>query len=281
MTRIVGVHGIGNYRYHRATGSAAGATDAISRDWTNWLRAGLPTQAQVDLRVGYYAHLLHRGTPPRADDPALLEPAAQDMLITCVEQLESGPRIPQGPRTARARQAADWLGRRFGRTARLTAIVFCRETHTYLADPESPRRKAARDAVAAAIAKHQAETVISHSLGSVVTYEALWRHPELRVDLLVTLGSPLGMPHVVFNRLQPAPANGRGARPPNVARWVNLADAGDIIATPPDLPEHFDGINHHNGDLAIDKWGFHAVKSYLACPQTTQALVNIQQDRGA
>ena len=81
------------------------------------------------------------------------------------------------------------------------------------------------------------------------------------------------MSSVVFDRLQPAPTNGRGTRPPNVARWVNLADMGDIIATPPDLSQYFDGIDHHDGDLHISRWGFHAVRHYLTCPQTTQTLL--------
>src|SRR6266536_4525637 len=80
---------------------------------------------------------------------------------------------------------------------------FFREVPAYLGD--GARRAAARDRVASTIAEHAPQVVLAHSLGSVVAYEALWAHPELPVDLLVTLGSPLGMPDVVFDRLEPTP----------------------------------------------------------------------------
>ncbi|HZN16670.1 MAG TPA: hypothetical protein VFB84_00475 [Micromonosporaceae bacterium] len=275
MTRVVGVHGIGNYAYYRRAGSAEKATAEISRDWMSWLRTGLPAGTSIDLTVAYYAHYLHRGTPQGAfDDPAALEPAAQQMLITWVEQRQPHPQMALGPQTIRARQAADWLTRRFGRAARLAAVAFCREAHAYLANPGSPRRKAAREGVAAAITTHQPQVVIAHSLGSVVVYETLWAHPEISVAMLVTLGSPLGMRHAVFDRLQPAPDNGRGARPPGVASWTNLADVGDIVAVPRDLPGRFDGITRHVPDLTIGDWDFHSIRNYLACPATVEVLLS-------
>ncbi|MBB6547170.1 hypothetical protein [Nonomuraea rubra] len=79
---------------------------------------------------------------------------------------------------------------------------------------------------------------MAHSLGSVVVYEVLWAHPDLRVNRLVTLGSPLGMPGVVFDRLDPAPGQ-RGSRPPGVSEWVN--------------------------------WDFHIVRSCLSCADVAEA----------
>ena len=59
--------------------------------------------------------------------------------------------------------------------------------------------------------------LIGHSLGSVVAYEYVCRYRPPSVELLVTLGSPLGIPKLVFDRLTPAPADGRGAWPGTVA----------------------------------------------------------------
>ncbi len=56
-----------------------------------------------------------------------------------------------------------------------------------------------------------------------MTYETLWENPIPEIDLLITIGSPLAMPGVVFPRLRPEIIANRGARPPGVARWVNLA----------------------------------------------------------
>lgn len=78
----------------------------------------------------------------------------------------------------------------------------------YLAAGDAPARAQAREHVATIMAERQARIVIAHSLGTAAAYEALHAHPELQVDLLVTLGSPLDLPGAVFGRLQPPPAPG-------------------------------------------------------------------------
>lgn len=266
---LVGVHGIWNYRYFREAGSAAGAVAAISADWAGWLGGRR-------ISVGYYAHHLHTGTPQGADEIETLDEFAAELLVEWVQQLQPTVQITEGPRTARARVAADWLTRKYGTGARAFAAAFAREVATYLRRPDGKRRLAAREEVARAIGEARDQdrvVVVAHSLGSVVTYEALWAHPELRVDLLVTLGSPLGMRGVVFERLNPVPAE-RGARPPGVRRWVNLSDVGDLVAVPRGgLAEDFDGVDVERTDLTIDEWDFHRVRSYLGCPDVLGYLV--------
>jgi hypothetical protein len=293
VTGITGVHGIGNHHYlAAANGSVTAASEEISADWTRALESGLanadpPSQVQVDLKVAYYAHLLHRGTAQGDIDPVYLDDEAQDLLIAWVEQLIPAPmpQISQGPRTARARAAADWLTRHLGEPACRVGLMFCREVSTYLHDPA--RRQAVRDAVAKTIADHQPEIVIAHSLGSVVAYETLWQHPRPKVDLLLTLGSPLAIPGVIFDCLDPRPTNGRGARPPGAAAWANLADIGDIVAVPrTGLAPYFDGLVRDDPAIIIGKRVFHGIQHYLACSDTAQVLVPYltQQDgdpRGA
>jgi hypothetical protein len=72
----------------------------------------------------------------------------------------------------------------------LFVTVFFPEVARYLAADDAPARAQAREHVAATIADRRARVVIAHSLGTVVAYEALYAHPGLQVDLLVTLGSP-------------------------------------------------------------------------------------------
>ena len=72
--------------------------------------------------------------------------------------------------------------------------------------------------------------VIAHSLGSVVTYEALHDWPG-DVPLFVTLGSPLAMRTVVRPRLRPTPPS----TPGTVRRWLNFWDRDDIIVARPRL----------------------------------------------
>lgn len=133
--------------------------------------------------------------------------------------------------------------------------------HHYLRDPEAPARRASRERVAETIARHQPTVVVAHSLGSVVAYETLCHRPELTVDLLITVGSPLGTPDVVFDRLDTGiPTFLR--RPPGVRRWIDIADVGDIVAVPRQLGGRFDVDVHHQTREGL--FDFHRVRKYLA-----------------
>jgi hypothetical protein len=119
------------------------------------------------------------------------------------------------------------------------------------------------------------QVVIGHSLGSVVVYEYLARYSPPQVELLVTLGSPLGIPNLVFDKLTPRPANGLGAWPGTAARWANVADADDIVALRKQLASLFTaaggaaGVEDHlvdNGDEP------HAISRYLNAQPTGAAL---------
>jgi hypothetical protein len=76
----------------------------------------------------------------------------------------------------------------------------------------------------------ETKVLIGHSLGSVVAYEAAHYIPW-SLPLLVTLGSPLGLHTIIYDRLQPQPPS----FPVNVNRWLNVADRDDFIAAEPNL----------------------------------------------
>lgn len=97
----------------------------------------------------------------------------------------------------------------------------------YFIDPAV--RAAAIDSVMALIGP-ETKVLIGHSLGSVVAYEAAHKWPQ-RLPLLVTLGSPLGLQSIIYQRLVPQPP----CYPPAIQRWVNVADLNDVIAVEPDL----------------------------------------------
>jgi hypothetical protein len=136
---------------------------------------------------------------------------------------------------------------------------------------EPATRKAVQARVEALVGR-DTRVIVAHSLGSVVAYESLCAHPEWEVDTLVTLGSPLGVRRVVFDRLQPPPLEGVGTWPGSVRRWVNVADVGDPVALVKDLNACFAGAVEdrkvHNGSSS------HLVTSYLTAQQTGEAVGN-------
>ena len=85
--------------------------------------------------------------------------------------------------------------------------------------------------------------LIGHSMGSVIAYDALWelsrleRHP-LKVDLFLTLGSPLGM-RFTQKRLLGGAEEGARRFPGNIRRWVNVAARGDLAALDTSLADDF------------------------------------------
>ncbi|NKQ52900.1 serine peptidase [Amycolatopsis sp. K13G38] len=254
MLRVLGVHGVGTYRYLRQAGSPGDAAVALATDWFRHLGTAMPPDSAVDLHVAYYGHHVYSGFE---EDAAQLLPGEREMLASWVGQF--GPGLdPPG--------AADWLGQSYGPGTRLFGLAFARELHTYLGAAE--RREASIAAVADAVAAHRPDVIVAHSLGSVVAYETLWAHEEHEVDLLVTLGSPLAMPSVL-DRLRPG---GDAGRPPGVKRWVNLADVADIVAVPAGgLGTRIAGVDR---DIPITTgiWEFQTAGAYLRSPAVADVI---------
>jgi PGAP1-like protein len=115
--------------------------------------------------------------------------------------------------------------------------------------------------------------VVGHSLGSVIAYEVLAASAaDLGVTTLVTLGSPLGIPNVIFDRLTPPPEHGKGSWPSCLDRWHNIADPGDVVALVKKLSPLFGGgVTDwlvHNGAKA------HDAKPYLTAEETGRAIAS-------
>ena len=86
-----------------------------------------------------------------------------------------------------------------------------KQVRRYLLDPAI---KAEADDRAEKVIAQGAKVVIGHSLGSVVAFEFVRQHPDYPVDLLLTLGSPLGLRTV--RALMPDPAYGDYRMPLNI-----------------------------------------------------------------
>jgi pimeloyl-ACP methyl ester carboxylesterase len=202
MSRIVVVHGV----YHELWGP-----HEVHQRWLPALRDGLwhhgVTIEETDVGVGFYGDLFRHEAGHRPDDQELRRVADESGLLDVVQQaggrdtLESLAKLIS---LATLRRLVDQAGR-------------------YFAEPEV--RAAVRARVEGAITP-ETQVVVAHSLGSIVTYEVLARHPEWSITAFVTIGSPLGNPRFV-PRIEPAVLEGRGAWPACVQSWTNVAAVDD------------------------------------------------------
>jgi pimeloyl-ACP methyl ester carboxylesterase len=151
-------------------------------------------------------------------------------------------------------------------------ILDLKQVRRYLQDPWV--RQMAIKRVAEAVSE-ETRVLVGHSLGSVVAYEALCAHPDWPVQTLLTLGSPLGIRHLIFDRLQPPPVTGpdgklQGHWPGRTTGWVNIADARDVVALVKDLRVAFG--QRVQGWLIDNGAHAHNISPYLTAVETGRAI---------
>jgi hypothetical protein len=135
--------------------------------------------------------------------------------------------------------------------------------------------------------KHRNEKIllISHSMGSIITQDALMDYlPDLKIDTLISIGSPLGQKYVLKKMVEEQ-KNNLGYKlkvPENIRRnWYNISDLDDQVALNHLLAEIF--VCNSKGVKIIDKLvqnnftdngtrNPHSVYGYLRTPELTQIL---------
>ena len=110
----------------------------------------------------------------------------------------------------------------------------------------SPIRSRLQDRLRPALARGDDVALVTHSMGSIVAYDVLWKLSRLsehrrlhdkKVSLWLTAGSPLG-DSSIRGCLYDANEGDDGLYPANVHNWVNVAAEDDFVA--------------HNGTAADD-----------------------------
>lgn len=104
-------------------------------------------------------------------------------------------------------------------------------------------RKVLKDQLRPLLKNNEKVLLIGHSLGSVIAYDSLWElshleHIPAKVDIFLTLGSPLGM-NYVQRRLKGSEYQGEKKYPCNIKHWVNVAAEGDITALDREFADDF------------------------------------------
>jgi hypothetical protein len=94
--------------------------------------------------------------------------------------------------------------------------------------------------LAETLKKHKRKKIflVAHSMGSIIAYDAIrYYTPEIKIEILATIGSPLGQEYVV-NKMQSETTHDESEKfvvPENIRLgWYNFADAEDQVA-----------VNHH------------------------------------
>ncbi|MCX4750422.1 antibiotic ABC transporter ATP-binding protein [Kitasatospora sp. NBC_01287] len=276
MAQVVGVHGIGWTWSSRAE---------IAEAWPAALRKGLengrsPHADTFSFEPAYYGALYNIGPGKSAGEPLY---QAADLRagfeLELLEELAEGvgqAASADGPQAAAAKGAlvrspqtllnallsVPYVG---GATSSAFIRLF-KQVHRYFEEPEL--RAAVRAEVVAAV-RPDTRVVVAHSLGSVVAYEALWAHPEWRIDTLVTIGSPLGL-RSVRKRLD-APGEGHPGLPPSVRRWVNVVADQDVIALAKRLKGRY-GPAVEDFPVTNPLRGVHSADWYLQNLRTARAV---------
>jgi hypothetical protein len=200
-----------------------------------------------------------------AEEKAFLQEAAEEAVAALsLDEETKGQAEGAGKAPLWLQWAARRLDARFGARATVLFIGQLRQVHRYLTE----RRVA--DVVLAQVTKTAGDScriVLGHSLGSVVAYEAVRCLPG-PLDLLVTLGSPLGL-RAVRDRLSHPEVEPATGLPPGLRRWVNVYDRHDPVACGGGLRPLWPGVE----DVLVDNEKLpHAVERYLGKRQTGQAV---------
>jgi hypothetical protein len=286
MPHVLGVHGIAQQ---------IRGEDLLLAEWQPALRSGLrragyASPETVSLACAFYGDLFRAsgmrdaGLPPRTGRDVEEEWETELLMDWWREaaRVEDHVLAPNAAEPTRGRlrigiqDALNALSRsRFfaglvHKTLFESALIAkLKQVHDYLYDPEVRIR--VRQRVEEQVT-HDTRVIIGHSLGSVVAYECLCAHPEWPIEAFITLGSPLGIRNLIFDRLDPAPVGGTGAWPGSVRQWTNVADDGDIIALQKDLWSLFGArvmdLRVHNGPKS------HSVIAYLTTLEVGRALAS-------
>lgn len=119
--------------------------------------------------------------------------------------------------------------------------------------------------------------VVGHSLGSVVAYEALCSRTDWLPKAFVTLGSPLGLRNLIFDRLTPSPREGVGCWPAAASTWSNIADVTDVVAAVGNLARRFgDRVSDYR---VANGARMHDITAYLTAAETGASIAAGLADR--
>jgi len=129
--------------------------------------------------------------------------------------------------------------------------------------------KAVDEIVAPALSEGAA-LIISHSLGTVVTYKLLRENPSPLNHQYITLGSPLGIEAVKKSIRPPF------IRPDQLSLWYNGGDKDDFVAAGKKLSScGYENVDEENFDIDNGKDDPHAISRYMSSDWVVNKVVEL------
>ena len=245
-TVIIGIHGMGNKP----------PKEILTQWWISAIREGLlrigKAGSTFPFEMVYWADVLHpRPLDPKVtnkNDPLFLDepylPATLPSPVAKVNRIreklvryihEQMDKLILNPD----------LSISFSTVSDLVLRYFFRDVGIYFSapcmDPKRPEcgaRKVIQDRLAAVLQAHRKDRImlISHSMGTIVAYETLFRPGlDVSIDMFITMGSPLGIPIIkrkISEENKRQGIDNPALRTPGciVKNWLNFSDPEDRIA---------------------------------------------------
>lgn len=284
MALIVGVHGIAQQLE---------AADVLDKEWWPSIKGAVSNANRQPIpdgsfRSAFYGSLFRAPATYRAGGDVQYRPSdvqegiEQELLHEwwiAAAIAESDRVVPPGAEVRGTSSAVQAALRALSRSkffvgiAEHAMIGDLKQVRLYMSDPEI--RDAAQRSVNDVVTR-DTRLIIAHSLGTVVTFEALHRYESeskwRNVRSLVTLGSPLGIRNLIFSKLNPAPVSEKGKWPALLQRWTNFSADNDVVALQKKLAPFFD---EHIVDIRINNEArAHDVSPYLTDPATGNAIAD-------
>lgn len=281
--KIIGVHGLANKPEEKT----------LRQWWKRSILEGLKrncgnTEQKLEFEIVYWADINYPApTPDSQNSEPYIRAAGNGKLQTYKDGWRD--EVVAGVLAAGAKPL-DWAKRYFGVTSVGDAVLAAKLQDLSQYYEDSAKRNEMRERFRKKLAVHGSERImlIAHSMGSIIAYDVLRemgrQDRDFRVDHFITIGSPLGLPHVKDRIWK----ENHLVRTPSVVRkWTNCSDRRDPVALDVHLSDDYeenDGSVKVRDDLVINgytgkkkggkegKPNHHKSYGYLRTPEVSSAI---------
>jgi len=256
---IIGVHGLGNKPPH----------DLLEKWWKCSMVEGLKKSAHKNVlpqfRLAYWSDIIY----DKSQDPDENDPVSPYFLD---EKYTKAPEDFPVEDYSTRKKVIDFLGRQMNRiflnddlTLNYSFISdtiinrYFKDLEVYYSGNVSIKNNESytageliKERLCSLLKKHKNDEImlIAHSMGSIIAFDVLtFLIPDIRINTLITMGSPLGLP-VVISKIASEQIQ-RGIRekklmtPPGVVKnWYNFSDILDKVAFNFKLSEYYSENSH-------------------------------------